>query len=79
MNFYLLSAIIVATSLAQAASADPVDTPAVQKSRQIRLDIEAKQKQLAEEKRVEAPAASAPAAPLELPVDDTDSPGATRK
>jgi hypothetical protein len=78
MKIYLLSAMIVA-SMSQAAFAAPVDTVAVQKARQIRLDIEAKQKQLAEEKRAEAPAPAAPAAPLELTVDEADSPGATRK
>jgi hypothetical protein len=62
----------------QAASADPIDAAAVQKARQIRRDVEQKQKDLAQEQRVEAPAAAAPAAPLELAIDETDSPGATK-
>lgn len=79
MKLGLFTAITVVAVLAQAASAEPADSPAVQKARQIRLDVEAKQKELAEEKRAEAPAPASPTAPLALPVDETDSPGATQQ
>lgn len=80
MKYYLHRAIFVclATVVAQAALADPVDSAAVQQVKQIRLDVEAKKKELADEKRVEAPAPATPSATLELPVDETDSPGATK-
>ena len=63
----------------QVASAEPIDSPAMQKAQQIRLDVEAKQKALAQELRNDTPApVAAPAAPLDLAIDETDSPGATR-
>jgi len=79
MKSYLLVALTCAAAVAQPAFADPSTSPAAQQAKQIRLDIEAKQKQLAEEARVQAPAPAAPTAPLALPIDETDSPGATQK
>jgi len=64
--------------LTQAVSAEPVDNQAAVKAQQLRADIAEKQKALAEEQRVEVPAPAAPAVPLELPIDTTDSPGATK-
>lgn len=78
MKMYLLTAMALA-ALAQSAVADPADSPAAQKAKQIRLDVEAKKKELVEEKRADIPAPAAPAAPLELTIDETDSPGATQK
>jgi hypothetical protein len=79
MNLYLHAAIVFAATLAQPAFAEPAqpETPAVLQARQIRLEVEAKQKQLADT-RADAPAPAAPSAPLELPIDETDSPGATK-
>lgn len=68
----------VATLSMQAASAEPVESQAAAKAQQLRADIAEKQKALAEEQRVEVPAPATPAVPLELPVDTTDSPGATQ-
>jgi hypothetical protein len=79
MKKYLLAAIMCAAVVVQPAFAGPAENPAVEKARQIRMDIEAKQKELAEEKHAEAPAPAAPTMLLELPVDETDAPGATQK
>lgn len=81
MRSYLLTAIILAAAATGPASADPTptDAPAVLKTQAIRRAVEEKQQQLAEEKRVAAPAPATPAAPLDLPVDESDSPGATTK
>lgn len=79
MKKYLLTAIMFAAVVVQPAFAGPAENPAVEKARQIRMDIEAKQKELAEEKHVEAPAPAVATTLLELPVDETDAPGATQK
>ena len=80
MKLHLPGAILfgAVVLLTQVASAQAVDNQAVAKARQLRADIAEKQKALAEEQRVEVPAAAAPAAPLELPIDTADSPGATK-
>lgn len=82
MKLNLCKAIIVclAAVSAQAATATPApaDSAAVVNARAIREDVQARQKDRAEEQRVDAPAAAAPGAPLVLPVDETDSPGATK-
>lgn len=81
MKLYLPKAIflIIGAVMLHSASAEPVDNAAVQKAQQIRLEVAAKQKALAQEQRNETQApVAAPAAPLELPVDTTDSPGATK-
>lgn len=64
--------------LAQPAFADPkaVDNAAALHEKQIRLEAAEKQKALTNDSAVEAPA---PAQPLDLPMDETDSPGATKK
>lgn len=72
----ILTALSVLSS--GAAFAAPTESQATAKARQLRADIAEKQKALAEEQRVDVPAPAAPAAPLELPIDTTDSPGATK-
>jgi hypothetical protein len=79
MKSYFLTAILLGAALAQPAFADPADSAAAAKAKQIRLDIEAKQKALAEDARAQTPAPAAPSAPLELTMDESDSPGATQK
>lgn len=79
MKLYLPAALLLAATVAQPAFAAPVDAAAVQRTKQIRDDVAAKQKALEEQQRAEAPAPAAPAAPLDLPVDETDSPGATKQ
>jgi len=81
MHLYLRKAILVSMGavVLQGASADPVDSAAAQKVQQIRQQVAAKQQALAQEQRNETQAPVAvPAAPLALPVDTTDSPGATK-
>ena len=81
MKLYLQKAIFltVGAVMLQGVSAEPVDNAAVQKAQQIRLEVAAKQQALAREQRNETQApVAAPSAPLELPVDTTDSPGATK-
>jgi outer membrane protein W len=78
MKLYVHAAVVLAAALAQPAFAQTTsEAPAVLKARQLRLEVEAKQKQLADA-RNDAPAPAAPAAPLELTIDETDSPGATQ-
>jgi hypothetical protein len=81
MKLYLHTAILLSLGAlaSQAAFAAPLDAAAVQRAKQIRDDVAAKQKALEEEQRAEAPKPAAPAAPLQLPVDETDSPGATKQ
>jgi len=64
--------------LAQPAFADPqpVDNAAALQAKQIRLEMAEKQKALANDSAVAAPT---PAQPLDLPMDETDSPGATKQ
>lgn len=69
----------VAMLVPQAVLADPIDAAAVQRAKQIRDDVVAKQKALQEEPRADVQKATAPAEPLQLPVDETDSPGATKQ
>ncbi|MDQ2818919.1 MAG: hypothetical protein M3Y65_00680 [Pseudomonadota bacterium] len=81
MKLYLPKAILLSMGalLLQAASAEPVDNAAAQKAQQIRLEVAAKQKALAQEQRNDTAApVAAPVAPLDLPIDATDSPGATK-
>ena len=81
MHLYLRKAITLGLGalLAQGVSAQTADSAAVLKAREIRLQVEANRKQLEENQRNAAPAATpAPAAPLELSIDETDSPGATK-
>ena len=77
MKKYLYLASILAI-LSQPAFAEPapVDNAAALQAKQIRLDIAEKQKTLAADSAVAAPA---PAQPLDLPMDETDSPGATKQ
>jgi len=82
MHLYLRTAILTGLGalLAQGASAQTVESAAVLKTKEIRLQVEAKKKQLEEDQRNAAPAATpAPAAPLALSIDETDSPGATKQ
>lgn len=81
MKLYLSAAILLSlvAVASHAAPAAPLDASAVQRAKQIRDDVAAKQKALEEEQRAEAPKQPAPAAPLQLPVDETDSPGATKQ
>lgn len=80
MKLYLQTAIFLSLAAASyVAPAAPLDAAAVQRVKQIRDDVAAKQKALEEEQRAEAPKPSAPAAPLVLPIDETDSPGATKQ
>lgn len=80
MKKYFYSAILLTTAalVAHTTIAAPLDAAAVQRAKQIRDDVAAKQKALEERQRAEAQKPSAPAAPLQLPVDETDSPGATK-
>jgi hypothetical protein len=80
MKLYLRQAILlgVGALFAQAAFAQSADNAAL-KEQAIRKDVQEKQKALARELRNDTAApVAAPAAPLELPIDETDSPGATR-
>lgn len=80
MKLYLPTAIVLslAALASQAAFAFTPEAPAVQTVKQLRDAVTAKQKQIAEENRVEAPAPAVQATPLDLPIDTTDSPGATK-
>ena len=80
MKSYLRTAILLSmgTLLGQAAIAQTTDSAVVAKEKAIRLEVKEKQQALEHELRIAAPApVAAPAAPLELPIDETDSPGAT--
>jgi hypothetical protein len=81
MKLYLSAAILLSLAAvgSHAAPAAPLDPAAVQRARQIRDDVVAKQKALEEAQRAEDPKPAAPAAPLALPIDETDSPGATKQ
>jgi hypothetical protein len=81
MKLYLRKAIIVSVGalLSQAAFAQTTDSAAVVREKEIRKDVQEKQKALAQELRIESAApVVAPTAPLELAIDETDSPGATK-
>lgn len=81
MKLYLRQAIFVACTalLAQAAMAQATNNAAVAKEKALRQDVQAKQQALAHELRNDTAApVAAPAAPLELTIDETDSPGATK-
>ena len=81
MKSYLRTAILLSmgTLFALAASAQTIDSAAVAKEKAIHLEVKEKQQALEQELRIAAPApVAAPAAPLELPIDETDSPGATK-
>jgi hypothetical protein len=81
MHLYLRTAILVGLGalLSQSAFAQTTDSAAVMKEKAIRADVQEKQKALARELRNDSAApVAAPAAPLELPIDETDSPGATK-
>jgi hypothetical protein len=79
MKLHLIAASTLVAALGQPAFADPVDSPAVQKLHQLRAEVDAKKKSLEEERRVEAPEPASPTEPLELTIDETDSPGAIQK
>jgi hypothetical protein len=79
MKLYSLLAIVGSIALIQPAFAGPVDPPAAQKLRQIRAEEDAKKKALLEERAVVASEPASPVEPLELPMDETDSPGATKQ
>jgi len=80
MKLSLFKAILLllAATAGQVAVAQSADNAAVAKAQQTRRDVAEKQKALAEAQRVDVPAPATPAAPLVLPIDDTDSPGATK-
>ena len=81
MTLYLRAAIFAGMTalLAQGASAQTVESVAVLKAKEIRLQVEARKKQLEDEQRSVAPVTTpAPSAPLELAIDATDSPGSTK-
>ncbi|RYE81152.1 MAG: hypothetical protein EOO80_01885 [Oxalobacteraceae bacterium] len=81
MKFNLFKAMLIgfAAVVAHGVSAEPVSTQAALQAKQIRLDVQEKQKQVAAQNGADTPAATpAPSAPLELPIDETDSPGATK-
>jgi len=72
-------ALALGALLAPAAMAQSTDSPAVLKAQQLRQEIQEKQKALAQQSRNDSAAPVAtPAAPLELTIDETDSPGATK-
>jgi hypothetical protein len=80
MKLYLRKAIFLGLGAvaAQAAFAQTADSAAV-KEQAIRKDVQEKQQALAREMRNDTTApVAAPAAPLALPIDETDSPGATK-
>jgi hypothetical protein len=64
--------------LAQTAFAEPqpVDNAAALQAKQLRLDVAEKQNALANDSVAATPA---PAPALDLPIDETDSPGATKQ
>lgn len=72
---YLASAVAL---LAQSAFAEPqqASSAAALQAKEIRLDVAEKQKNLTTETTAEAPA---PVTVLELPLDEADSPGATKQ
>ena len=81
MKNYLRTAILLGlgTLFAQAAFAQTTDSAAAMKEKAIRKDVQEKQQALSQELRNDTPApVAAPAAPLDLPIDETDSPGATK-
>ncbi|WP_332847769.1 hypothetical protein [Massilia sp. S19_KUP03_FR1] len=81
MTLYLRKAIVLGLGalLSQAALAQTTDNAAVLKEKAIRQDVQEKQKALAQSLRNDTPApVAAPSAPLELIIDETDSPGATK-
>jgi hypothetical protein len=81
MTLYLRKAIVLGLGalLAQAAMAQTTDNTAVLKEKAIRQEVQEKQKALAQALRNDTPApVVAPSAPLELSIDETDSPGATK-
>jgi len=81
MKSYLRTAILLGlgTLFAQSAFAQTTSSAAVAKEQAIRKDLQEKQKALSQELRNDTPApVAAPAAPLDLPIDETDSPGATK-
>ena len=80
MKLSLFKAIflLLAAAATQLATAQMTDAAAVRKAQELRREVAEKQKALAEEQRVETPAPAIPSAPLALPVDETDSPGATK-
>jgi hypothetical protein len=81
MKSYLRTAIVLSlgTLFSHAAMAQTTSSAAVAKEQEIRKDVQEKQKALAQELRNDTAApVAAPAAPLELPIDETDSPGATK-
>jgi len=77
MKKYLYLASVLALA-AQPVFAEPasVDNAAALRAKQIRLDIAEKQKALTPDS---AAATSTPVQPLDLPMDETDSPGATKQ
>lgn len=81
MKLYLPKAILfgVGALLAHAAMAQTSDQGAAQKEQAIRKDVQEKQQALAQALRNDTPApVAAPSAPLELTIDTSDSPGATK-
>jgi hypothetical protein len=80
-HFYRTGLLLIGALLVQPAFAEPVpgDNTASLRAKQIRLDLDAKRKELAEQA---APAsqetAAVPSPALDLPIDQTDSPGATK-
>ncbi|HEX8480156.1 MAG TPA: hypothetical protein VF663_17540 [Telluria sp.] len=80
MKLYLRKAVLLGLGalFTQVAFAQTADSAAV-KEQAIRKDVQEKQQALAREMRNDTAApVAAPAAPLDLPIDETDSPGATR-
>ncbi len=81
MKLYLRKAILIGFGvlLTQAAMAQSTDQAAAQKEQAIRKDVQEKQQALAQTLRNDTPApVAAPSAPLELTIDTSDSPGATK-
>jgi len=81
MKLYLRTVILVSlgTLVTHTAMAQTTSSAAASREQAIRKDVQEKQQALAREMRNETAApVAAPAAPLALPIDETDSPGATK-
>lgn len=74
-KYQYLTGVLVLFAQPSFADPKPVDNAAALHEKQIRLEVAEKQKALTEDA---APATPAPAQPLDLPMDETDSPGATK-
>lgn len=77
MNKYqYLTGVLALLAHTAFAEPQPVDNAAALQAKQLRLDVAEKQKALVNDSVAATPA---PAPALDLPIDETDSPGATKQ